>query len=323
MKKAIKWTAIIGGGLIVLIVAVLLVIPMLVDLQKYKPAIQDQVTKATGRPCSIGGDLRLSLFPWVGLAFSDLHLGNPPGFSEKDLLDVKSFDAKVRLMPLFSKDIQIQRFVLDGVKVVLEKNKQGRGNWEGIGKGPEERVPEPTEKRRKEREPQGSFPIKALTVGEFAIANSSVLFLDHASGTKQELANVNLRLKDVSLDRPIRLALSASMDGKPVSVEGQLGPVGTDPGKGKIPFDLSVKALQEVDLHVKGVFIEPAANKQFDLAFEVSAFSPRKLMSTMGQPFPVATTDPQVLNRVTLTGKVKGNPESVNVADGVLELDES
>ena len=324
MKKAIKWIAIIGAGLIVLLVGLVLIATMLVDLQKYKPVIEKRVTEATGRPCSIGGDLRLSLFPWVGLAFGDLHLGNPPGFAEKDLLNVKSFDVKVRVISLLSKDIQIQRFVLDGVKVVLEKNNQGRANWEGIGKPPEKAVPaKPAEKRSKEKEPREALPIKALTVGEFAVANSSILFIDHASGTKQELANVNLRLKEVSLDRPIRLALSASMDGKPVSVEGQLGPVGTDPGKRKIPLDVSVKALKEVDLHVKGSLIEPAADNQFDLAFEVSPFSPRKLMSTIGQPLPVATTDPEVLNRVALKGKVKGSPQSVNVSDGVLELDES
>jgi AsmA protein len=323
MRKAIKWIGIIGGGLIVLIVALLLVIPLLVNLQKYKPAIEKQVTKAIGRPCTIGGDLRLSLFPWVGLALSDLHLGNPPGFTEKDFLDVKSFDVKVRLIPLLSKDIQVRRFVLDGVKVVLEKNKQGRGNWEGIGKGPEGAVPEPAEKRSKEKEPQKGLPIKALEVGEFAIANSSIVFVDRASGTKQELSKVNLRLIDVSLDRPIGVNLSAVMDGKPLSLDGQLGPVGRDPGKGKVLLDISVKALKEVDLHLKGSLIDPATNKQFDLALDVSPFSPRKLMSAIGQPFPLSTTDPQALDRLALKAKLKGSPQSVDISDGVLELDQS
>ncbi len=46
-------------------------------------------------------------------------------------------------------------------------------------------------------------------------------------------------------------------------------------------------------------------------------------MATAGQPFPVATADPQALNRLALKGHVKGNPQSVSVSDGVLELDES
>ena len=89
MKKAIKWIAIVVGGLIVLVIVGLLIIPSFVDLQKYKPQIEEQVAKSTGRPFTIGGDLDLSLFPWVGVALSDLHLGNPPGFKEKDFVAIK------------------------------------------------------------------------------------------------------------------------------------------------------------------------------------------------------------------------------------------
>ncbi len=323
MKKAIKWVAIIGGGLIVLIIALLLIVPMFVNLQKYKPEIEKQVTKATGRPFSIGGDLRLSLFPWAGLTLSDLHLGNPPGFGEKEFLSVKSFDVRAKLIPLLFRELEVKRFVIDGLKVVLERNKQGRGNWEGLGKPPEGAVLEPAEKGGKEKEPQKGLPVEALTVGEFTVANSSILLIDDATGRKREVSQVNLRLNGVSLDRPIRLALSAAMEGKPLSVEGQLGPLGRDPGKGTIPVDLAVKAFNEVDLHLKGSLIEPANSQQFDLAFEISPFSPRKLMSAIGQSFPIATADPQALSRVALKGKVKGDPQSLAVSDGDLELDES
>ena len=323
MKKAIKWVAVIGGGLIVVIIALLLIVPMFVNLQKYKPEIEKQVTKATGRPCSIGGDLRLSLFPWAGLTFSDLHLGNPPGFGEKPFLSVKAFDVRARLIPLLFRELEVKRFVIDGLQVVLERNKQGRGNWEGIGKPSEGAVLEPAEKRSKDREPQKGLPVEALVVGEFAVANSSILFIDDATGRKREISQVNLRLKDVSLDRPIRLALSAAVEGNPLSVEGQLGPLGKDPGKGEIPVDFAVKAFNEVDLQLKGSLIEPANRQQFDLKFETSPFSPRKLMSAIGQSFPIATADPQALSRVALKAKVKGDPQSLAVSDGDLQLDES
>jgi AsmA protein len=323
MKKAIKWIAVIGGALIVVIIALLLIVPIFVNLEKYKPVIEKQVTETTGRPFSIGGDLRLSLFPWAGLTLSDLHLGNPPGFGGKEFLNVKSFDVRAKLIPLLFRELEVKRFVIDGLKVVLERNKQGRGNWEGMGKPSEGAPLEPAKKRTKEKEPQKALPIEALTVGEFTVTNSSILLIDDATERKREVSQVTLRLKDVSLDRPIRLAFSAAVWGNPLSVEGQLGPLGKDPGKGKIPFDLAAKAFKEVDLHLKGSLIEPADSRRFDLAFEVSPFSPRKLMSAIGQPFPVATADPQVLSRLALKGKVKGDPQSLAVSDGDLELDES
>jgi len=125
------------------------------------------------------------------------------------------------------------------------------------------------------------------------------------------------------LDQPIRLALSAVMDGKPFSLEGKMGPLGQDPGKGKIPVDISAKLFKELDMTLKGSLTDLMAAQQFDLIFSISPFSPRKFMSMVGQSFPVVTTDPQALNRLALKGHVMGSPQSVALSDGVLELDES
>lgn len=130
MKSFLKWGAIIIGCLAVVIIAAMLLIPMFVDVQKYKPVLESKVTEATGRPFSVGNDLRLSLFPWAGVSFSDLRLGNPAGFAEKDFVAVKSFEVRIKLLPLLSKDIQIKRFVLNEPRIILLKNKKGRANWE-------------------------------------------------------------------------------------------------------------------------------------------------------------------------------------------------
>src|SRR5512147_2106302 len=98
--KALKWLLIVGGSLLVLLIAALLLIPLFVDVEKHKPEIEKQVASTVGRPFAIKGPLKLSLFPWAGVAFSDLHLGSPPGYTEQDLLFVKSFDVRMKLLPL-------------------------------------------------------------------------------------------------------------------------------------------------------------------------------------------------------------------------------
>ena len=320
--KALKWLLIVGGSLLVLLIAALLLIPLFVDVEKYKPEIERQVSSTVGRPFAIKGPLKLSLFPWAGVAFSDLHLGSPPGFTEKEFLVVKSFDVRMKLLPLLSKEVQVQRFVIDGPRIVLEKDKAGRGNWEGWG-APQEKAapkagPPPTSKG-----PMGGLPLKSLAVGEFAVRNGSVVYIDQSSGSRREISELNLELKDVSLDRPIRLLLSAVMETMPVSVEGQIGPVGPEPGKGKIPLDVSVKAFKEVSVNLKGHLQDPTASPQFDLALAVDPFSPRKVFSALKAPFPVATADPEALSRVGLKSKIQGSTRQVKLAEGVLELDES
>ncbi len=240
MNRIIKWLLIIGGGLIVLIPAVLFIVSMFIDVQKYRPEIENYVSEATGRPFALGEDLRLSLFPWVSLTLSDIHLGNPPGFEEKDLVSVKFFEMRVKLIPILFRDIQVKRFILKGARIVLERSKDGIANWEGVGK---KEMPKPPE-----RKPREGLSIKALAVGEFAITDSSILWIDNVKGERFDISDVSLHLQDVSLDRPVHIVFSARLDKHPLSLDGYVGPLGKDLGKGTIPLDLSVSALKQLDM---------------------------------------------------------------------------
>ncbi|MBW2171384.1 MAG: AsmA family protein, partial [Deltaproteobacteria bacterium] len=297
MNKVIKWGLIIGVGIIVLIVSALLIIPLFVDVEQYKPLIEKEVSKATGRPFTMGGDLGLSLFPWAGFSLSDLHLGNPPGSAEKDMVSVKSFEVRVKLLPLLSREVQVKRFVLDEPRIVLEMGKDGRGNWEGIGKPSEEASPghPEEEKGTPDQEPDTGLPIKSLAVEEFAITNGSLLWIDHVNGQRKGMSEMNLTLQDLSFDRPVGLALSALLDGKPLSVKGEVGPVGKDPGKGTIPINLAIEALKQLEMSLKGEVVDPATLLKFNLVVDVSPFSPRKLVAGLGETFPVETADPKAL----------------------------
>ncbi len=322
MKKGIKWTLIIGGGLIMAVIAALIIIPMFVDVQKYKPQIEAQVAKATGRTFTLGGDLNISLFPWASLSFSNLHLGNPTGFEEKDFLIVKSFDARVKLLPLLFKDIQVKRFILNGARIVLETNKDGRVSWQFRKKALTD-VSQKTNQKKKEPVTKEGLVLKALNVGEFSVTEGSVIWLDHVKKERKEISDVNLLLQDISLDRPIHLTFSAILEKQPFSLEGEIGPLGKEFGKGTIPLDLSAKVINQLDIGLKGNVVDPASRPRFDLNVQVAPFSPRKLIAALGQTLPVSTADPKVLNLMALKALVKGDTRTVSVSNGDLDLDKS
>ena len=84
MKNLLKWLLIIGGIFLVLIIAAVIIIPQFVDVQKYKPVIEQKVAEATGRSFTLGDEIDISVFPWVGVKLTDLHFGNGKGYKQKD-----------------------------------------------------------------------------------------------------------------------------------------------------------------------------------------------------------------------------------------------
>jgi AsmA protein len=325
MKRAIKWGLIIGGSLFVLLIAAIVLLPRFVDVGRYKPLIESQVTKATGRAFSIRGDLHISLFPYAGVSFSDLHLGSLPGFEEKDFVFVKSFEVRVKLLPLLFRDVQVKRFILKGARIVLETEKDGRVNWKfNTITGSEASAKAPRNvKIPAQGEPGNWIDLKAFTLGELAVKDGSVIWLDHRKKVRKEMSDVTLLLQNVSLERPIGLSFSAKLDSRMFSIKGDVGPIGKMPVKGTIPLNLSVRAFEQVDMDIKGHVTDPTTRAQFDINVKTSPFSPRKLLAALGDAFPVLTADPKAVSRVSFNGEIKGDTKHISISKGALDMDES
>ncbi len=322
MKNAVKWALIAVGGVVTLIILILLVLPFFVDAEKYKPVLENKVTEMTGRPFSVGGDVTFSFFPFVGVSFSDLHLGNPPGFEATDFISIKSFEVRVKLLPLLSRDVQVKRFVVNEPQIELIKSKQGRGNWEFTtqksGKSPQEPAQKPTSEK-----PLEGLPIRSLTVGDFSVTKGSIAWIDKATGTHKTINQLDLVLADLSFDRPIGLTLSARMDDKPVAVNGTFGPIGQNPGKANIPLNLDIKALSDLALTLQGTVVSPAENPRVDLTVTVPEFSPRKLLAQLGQPKVIDTVDSGVLSKMSMQAAIAAGTDKISVSKGAMTLDDT
>ena len=105
MKNIFKWLLIIVSVFVVLIIAAVIIIPKFIDVQKYKPVIEQKVAEATGRSFTFGDEIDISVFPWVGVKLTDLHLGSGDGYKETDMVSVKNFEVRLKVMPFLSKII--------------------------------------------------------------------------------------------------------------------------------------------------------------------------------------------------------------------------
>ena len=132
MAKALKLTAGLLALVILLIAAAAVLAPFLISPDLLKDEIAARVEAATGRRLTIAGEVRLSVFPWVGIEVNQASLADLPGFGPEPFARLRRAEIQARLLPLLQRRLELDRVEVDGLRVHLIRNTQGRGNWEGL-----------------------------------------------------------------------------------------------------------------------------------------------------------------------------------------------
>ena len=126
--------------------AVLLAVVLYVafaDLGRHKARIEVFVTKSIGRPFAIEGPLKVRLVPVLEVSAERVRLGNMPGGSEPQMVEVGKVAVKVGFWSLISGPPDVHSIELRDTTVLLEKGPDGKGNWVmGPPEGEEEEVEE-------------------------------------------------------------------------------------------------------------------------------------------------------------------------------------
>jgi AsmA protein len=328
MKRTFKLISLVGCIFLLIIPTVLLIIPFFLDVQKYRPHIERKLRDAVSRPLEVGDQLQMSLFPTTRFWFSDLHLANPSGFTEKDFIAVKTFEARFKLLPFILsgfKNIQIVHFFMKTPQIMMVKNADGRLNWEGLVNplgNISKIMPENSKRLSKDTAVGGSTHV-VQTVNRFSITGGTFLWIDHQKKTRLSISHLDLDLANLRLDRPVRIALSAKMYGRPLRLKGRLGPLGRLQDPEVIPVNLTFRALKQSKIKVKGHLNKPLEKFGFDLFVKFSGFSAPELASAIGWPAPITLSDTTALNKVAFKARAKGDFQSLEINDGVLDIDDS
>jgi hypothetical protein len=129
------------GILIVLLLAVALALPFLIDANQFRPRLETELTKTLGREVKLG-NLKLSIFDG-SVAAADLSIADDPAFSHAPFLSAKSLSVGVELQPLiFSRQLNVTRIAIDGPSIALIQSPAGVWNFAGLG-GKSAPVPAP------------------------------------------------------------------------------------------------------------------------------------------------------------------------------------
>ena len=111
-----------AGGLILLLVAAALIVPALVDVNSYRPKIEQLAQEKLGREVRLG-ELGLSLFPGVAVTVDGLGVADGEG---GEMLSAKQVRLGAALGPLLGGRLEIGHVVVEEPEVTLRRNAEGR-----------------------------------------------------------------------------------------------------------------------------------------------------------------------------------------------------
>lgn len=278
MRRA--WKILAGAVIVVALLVVAGIVALnTIDANRFRPVIADAVMEATGRRLTMEGDLVLHVgFP-VHIAFSNIGFANADWGSRPEMITARHVAVQVRPLPLLLGELRILRVVVEGADVLLETNREGRGNWQFDVMRTEAVAPAPAQPDGKG---QGTFP----SVGEVDVREVTVVYRDGQTGKAQQLVLGQLTLDAEGPDSPLQLSLEAKVNAGSVTAKGTVGRLHTLIAA-DMPYPVALEfAALGVRGSIDGSIARPTEGRGIDLAVVAAGQDLAKEAAAIGLDLP-------------------------------------
>lgn len=272
MKKFLKYGVFSTLTFFFLLSVTIMLMPVLVDVRTYVPAIEKKVTELTGRTFTCGPDFSISFFPWISVSFSQMKLGNPPGFISDYFMKVDSLEARISLLSLLKKQVIFNRFVVGGVEINLETNSDGLKNW--VGNTHNNALIQHMGPLSWLMHESGSADFMAVTDGR-------VNWKDRQNKKQYAIEDIMLLVTNLNIASPATLEFSTVLQGNPLTLEGSVGPLVSKSADITIPVDLNFRFAESIGGNLQGTIATEGSLQRLDCHVQVPDFSPRQLLDRL------------------------------------------
>ncbi|MEJ0016210.1 MAG: AsmA family protein [Acetobacteraceae bacterium] len=253
------------------------------DPDSLKPRIEAAVKRATGRDLTLQGRIRLGLSLQPTLMVDKAGFANPPGFSRPEMATLERLDLKLRLLPLLSNRIEIDRLDLVGPDIMLETDAAGRPNWQFTREAGPPPPPPPAGTQPAGTQPDAAQerPPAEIAIDEIRITDGTLTWRDGRTGRSIVVALAELSIAAASRNADMEVAGTASYNGSPFTLAGRLGslarlqePAATTPW----PVQIQMQAAG-ASIAVDGTFSQPLVGRGYHVKLtatvpDVAALAP-------------------------------------------------
>jgi AsmA protein len=274
MKRKLLITS---ASFIAVIFILLLVLPLVVDADRFRPMVQEQAQQALQRQVNIG---KLGFSVWSGAVVAhDLSIQDDPAFSKAPFVRASALKIGVEVWPfLISREVHVRSLELQEAEINLVRSPSGKWNFDSLGARPATPKPRSTSKAA----PTASAA-PAISIAELLVTHGRITVLQqdsHGRGTSHAYQDVNVQLRDFSpgARSPFNVSAQAPGGGK-LEIRGQAGPVDFgEVARTPLKANISVKGM---DLAATGFL--PAESIAGVLDYEGQAESDGKILHSEGQ----------------------------------------
>jgi AsmA protein len=239
LKRILKWV----GISFVLLVLIVVSLPFLINVDRFRPTLQADLTDALGRQVTLG-NLRLQILSGEVTA-DDLSVAEDPAFGKPAFLRAKSLHIGVEIWPfLLSRRLIVTDLLLDQPEIDLVQTPTGDWNFSSLGaksKTAPSTAPSP------ERTPL-DLSVKLIKISNGRVSMSRTL----GHWKPIALQQVNIELRDFSTTSSFPFSLTAQVSGGgSLQLNGKAGPI--NPADSSMtPVSVSLK-MSQLDLAGSGM----------------------------------------------------------------------
>ncbi len=315
----------IGIGLVALVGAGLAFLAIAPPTDFIRDQLVAQVREQTGRELRITGKTGLTFYPSLGFTMNNVALSAPPSMGGPPFARMKSMTVQVRLLPLLSRQVSVERFVLEKPVFDFRVDKDGRKTWDFASaaafNGKVRLAQAGGSGTLNDAGSTGGSgmvnvaALEGLELGDVRIVDGLVRYLDETTSTKHTIdaIDVTLALKSISKAftadgnityRRQKIDFNAVLD--------DLKKILT-----KAPADIDAKFKSE---HLDGQYsgkIDVSGDLRLDGNLTAESDSVRDLAQWLGSRLPPATG----FGPFSLQGRLKADGPTYELVDTNLGLD--
>ena len=197
MKAFGKILGLVLLGLLLIIVALGFALTHLFDPNDYKDEIRQIARDKAHIELTLNGDIGWSLFPWLGLELHEASVATLAKPTEP-FADLQMLGLSVRVLPLLRREVQMSDVRVEGLNLRLNRDKNGHGNWEDIGKVPATANSTASAVTPGEPAPQTTVQVEKpaqpirLDIDSLTINNARVEYNDEQTGKQFSAESIQL-----------------------------------------------------------------------------------------------------------------------------------